>query len=146
MAAEKIDLTLFSEQELTELNRRIVDRLRLIRDARAQNQMLELQPGDRVSFTSELGQKVTGTVIKLNRKTVSLCTHDGHHWRVSPYLLTKVEPKEVVVEVEPKKSDPPKHQDSLPLRMVPLTTAFTAPFDQEVPRNAPCPCTAVSLK
>jgi hypothetical protein len=35
MSATKIDLTVFSEKELIELNKEIVDRLRLIRDARA---------------------------------------------------------------------------------------------------------------
>lgn len=141
MSAPKIDLTLLSEEELIELNRKIVDRLRLIRDAKAHHQMLELQPGDSVFFTSELGQKITGTIVKLNRKTVSLCTHDGHHWRVSPSLLTRAEPKDVQAEIEPKKTEPPKHQALAPPTVIPLTTAlFQTSFNQDVPRNAPCSC------
>jgi hypothetical protein len=118
----------------------LYDRLRFIRDSRAHHQMLELQPGDHVSFVSELGQKITGTIIRLNRKTVSLCTHDGHHWRVSPSLLTKAEPRDVDAVVEPKKPEESK-QPEQPLRMVPLTTALFKPhFDHEIARNAPCPC------
>lgn len=141
MTAPKIDLTLYTEEELIELNRKVVDRLRFMRDAKAHHQMLELRLGDKVFFTSEQGQRITGTLIKLNRKTVSLCTHDGHHWRVSPSLLTRAEPKDVQAEVEPKKTEPPKQQAPAPPTVIPLTTAlFQTSFSQDVPRNAPCPC------
>jgi len=141
MSLPKIDLTVLNEQELIELNKKIVDRIRFIRDARAHHQMLELQLGDKVVFTSEMGQKVAGTIVKLNRKTVSLCTHDGHHWRVSPALLRRAEPKDVEVGVEPKKSEPLKQPVLMPPQVMPLTTSlFQSLFNQDVPRNAPCPC------
>lgn len=142
MSLPKIDLTVLNEQELIELNKKIVDRIRFIRDARAHHQMLELQVGDKVVFTSsETGQKIAGTIVKLNRKTVSLCTHDGHHWRVSPALLSRAEPKDVQVEVEPKKSAPSKQREPMPPQVMPLTTSLFQPFfNQNAPRNAPCPC------
>ncbi len=141
MSTLKIDLTLFSEEELIELNRKVIERLRFIRDAKAHHQMLDLQPGDKVSFTSELGKKVTGTILRLNRKSVSLCAEDGHHWRVSPSLLTRAEPKDVEVEVASTKAEPPRQQEPSPPKVIPLTTSlFQASVNQEVPRNAPCPC------
>lgn len=52
-----------------------------------------LRLGDKVSFTGRGGVKVTGTVTKINRKTVYVKeTTDsvfGTTWRVSPSLLTK---------------------------------------------------------
>jgi hypothetical protein len=68
--------------------------------------MCELELGDKVFFSSEEGQKLAGTVVKLNRKTVSLCTHDGNHWRVSPVLLRRAETKNIEIEVEPIETDP----------------------------------------
>ena len=137
----RIDLTQLTEQELIELNSKIVDRLRFLRDAKAHHQMMELRLGDKVSFSSDTGQKITGTILRLNRKSISLCAEDGHHWRVSPSFLTRAEPKDVEVEVEPRKAEPPKKQEPLPLKVIPLTTSlFPTALNQEVPRNAPCPC------
>lgn len=144
---QQIDLTQMCEHQLIELNRKIVERLRFLRDSRAHRQMLELAPGQKVSFSPEPGRKVVGTIIRLNRKSVSLVSTDGVQWRVVPALVTPVELKDIEVEVEQidpnPKSEPVTKQERetsppIPLRRLPFAPSFTAPAD--VPRNAPCPC------
>lgn len=139
MATSSIDLTQLSEHELVELNRKIVDRLRFLRDARAQRHMLQLAPGQKVSFSPEPGRKLTGLIVRFNRKSVTLIAEDGVQWRVAPALLTPIEPKDVEIEVEePNKNKEVAPSPPAPLRMASLTKAFSAPAD--IPRNAPCPC------
>ena len=84
-----IDLSKFSEEELVELNHELVGRLRLLRQMRRYEQMAVLAPGERVSFVAESGQTIVGVVARFNQKTVTVCTDDGHHWRVSPSFLSK---------------------------------------------------------
>lgn len=139
MAKPSIDLTQFCEHELLELNRKIVDRVRYLREARTHHQMLEHYPGEKVSFSPEPGRKVVATIVRLNRKSVSLVTPDGTQWRVSPTLLSRVEPKDVEAEVvAPAPKEDARHSPPIPLRMAPLTTVLSPPID--APRNAPCPC------
>jgi len=82
-----IDLTKYTETELIELNRRIVDRIKALRSARCRSTMAEFQVGDRVSFQPECGQEVVATIIRLNRKTVTVVTVEGVEWRVAPGFL-----------------------------------------------------------
>jgi hypothetical protein len=43
---------------------------------------------DRVWYISALWHKITGTIIRLNRKSVTLITdHDRTEWKVAPSLL-----------------------------------------------------------
>jgi hypothetical protein len=84
-----IDIDRFSEAELMDLNRRIVERLRLMQQARAHQAMLQFRIGERVWFHNELGERVDGVIVRYNRKSVSLVTEDGQQWRVGPRLLHK---------------------------------------------------------
>ena len=59
-----IDLTELSEDELVDLNRRIIARLQLLLQTRSQEAMLEFRIGDRASFTPECGHEVAGTVVR----------------------------------------------------------------------------------
>jgi hypothetical protein len=76
------------EDDLLFLNRLIVDRLNLIAQARSTILMARFNVGDRVGFQSSAGRWTTGVVQKLNRKTVSVLTDDGHRWNVAPGLLS----------------------------------------------------------
>ena len=49
----KIDIDQFSEEELIDLNNRIVARLRFLNQMRAHSQMLDFRIGDRVTFHPE---------------------------------------------------------------------------------------------
>ena len=84
----KIDITLLTENELIDLNRRIVERLRFLSQTRAHNKMLEFKVGDRVSFKTDDRPALSGVLTKYNKKTVTVITDNGEHWNVAPGLLT----------------------------------------------------------
>jgi hypothetical protein len=85
-----IDLTQFTEEELLALNRRIVERIDMMRAARQLVALAQFSVGMLVEFTSDDGRTIQGTITKLNRRTASLCSEGGGHWRVSPSLLRPV--------------------------------------------------------
>ncbi len=76
-----------NEEDLHFLNRLIVERLKLIAQARATTLMANFTKGDRVSFQAADGEMVEGTVLRLNKKTISIITDDDRRWNVSPGLL-----------------------------------------------------------
>jgi len=80
-------LDLLTEDELVQLNRVIVARIRLMQQIKAHGQMMNFRLGQRVRFTTAAGQLVRGTISRHNRKSVTVITEDGHQWRVSPSLL-----------------------------------------------------------
>ena len=84
-----IDIDRLSEPDLIDLNHRIVERLRFLQQMRAHKQMLEFRIGDRVAFQVDGRGKVEGMLTRYNRKSVTVITDDGHHWNVSPALLSK---------------------------------------------------------
>lgn len=75
------------EDDLLFLNQLIVERLKLISQARSTSQMAAFGIGDLVSFRSPNGHIIEGIVQRLNKKTVSVDTGDGHRWNVAPSLL-----------------------------------------------------------
>jgi len=80
-----------NEEDLRFLNRLIVERLKLLSQARATEEMICFTRGDRVSFQGHNGKILDCMVIRLNKKTVSVLTDDGRQWNVSPGLLHLVE-------------------------------------------------------
>lgn len=80
-----------SEDELLELNRRIVERLQLIQSAKSLARLAKFSVGMTVEFATEDGRTITGTVARLNQKTATVVTAAGR-WRVSPALLRPVAP------------------------------------------------------
>ena len=79
-----------SEEDLLYLNRMVVERLKLLAQARSTVALAQFAEGDRVSFTANDGGIKTGMILRLNKKTVSLRADDGQLWKVSPGLLRKV--------------------------------------------------------
>ena len=84
-----IDLSGYTEAELVELNHRAVERIRALRQARLRSTMTEFRVGDRVSFQPECGHEVVGTIVRLNRKSVTVATAEGVQWRVTPVVLKR---------------------------------------------------------
>jgi hypothetical protein len=80
-----------NEEDLFFLNRLIVERLKLIAQARSTNLMTNFTRGDRVGFQAPDGRKLEGIVLRLNKKTVSVTTNDGHQWNVAPVLLSLIQ-------------------------------------------------------
>jgi len=81
-----------SEKDLIELNHKIVARLRFLSQMRSHSAMLDFRIGERVKFQPDGRPEVTGVLTQYNKKTVTVITDSGEHWRVAPGLLSKVEP------------------------------------------------------
>ena|SRR5436305_10460416 len=84
--APPIDIDGLTERELIDLNRRVVERLRMLQQLRAHRNMLQFSVGQRVRFRTDV-RTVEGTLTRYNRKTVTVLTDDGEHWNVAPSLL-----------------------------------------------------------
>lgn len=100
--AVKINIDKLSEEELIDLNNKIVERLRLLTQMRAHSQMLEFKIGDRVMFQPEGRPPLLGMLTRYNRKTVTVITDDGQHWNVSPGLLRRKGSPDRAVTGNPK--------------------------------------------
>ena len=85
-----ININSLSEEELVELNHKVVARLRFLREMRSHVQMLDFRIGERVRFQPSGRPEVIGTLIRYNKKTVTVITDSGQHWNVAPGLLYKV--------------------------------------------------------
>lgn len=75
------------EDDLRFLNARIVERLKLIAQARSTVEMSRFSVGQRVGFPDHDGKTLEGAIIRLNKKTVSIVTEGGQQWNVSPGLV-----------------------------------------------------------
>ena len=87
----KIDIDNLTEDELIDLNNRIVARLKFILQFRAHSQMLEFSIGDRVCFQPDGHPLLTGMPTQYNKKTVTVVTDSGQKWNVAPSFLRKAE-------------------------------------------------------
>jgi hypothetical protein len=75
----KIDIDKLSEEELIDLNHRVVERLRFLSQMRAHSKMLDFRIGDRVTFQPEGRPPVVGMLTRYNKKTVTVITDSGQH-------------------------------------------------------------------
>lgn len=85
----KIDIDRLTEDELVDLNHRIVARLRLLHQMRAHAEMLEFKIGDQVRFQPPGQKQVEGILTRYNKKTVTVIASDGQQWNVAPQLLSE---------------------------------------------------------
>ncbi len=95
----QIDLQVFSnivnhlgEQDLLALNQLIAERIKVVRAEKKVQSMAAFEVGDAVFFTDKQQQRVDATVLRLNKKTLSLVTDDGERWNVAPELCQINEP------------------------------------------------------
>ena len=98
----KIDIDQLNENELIDLNNRIVARLRFLNQMRAHSQMLDFRIGDRVTFQPEGRAALFGIVTRYNKKTVTVITDGGQQWNVAPGLLRKAGPVDDTESKNPK--------------------------------------------
>ena len=73
-------------EDLRDLNRSVVEAIRALETSFA----CAFLVGDRVKFTAKDGRIITGSVAKINMKTIKVRSIDVM-WAVSPSLLTLVE-------------------------------------------------------
>ncbi|WP_419611440.1 hypothetical protein, partial [Thiolapillus sp.] len=74
-----IDIDGLSFEELLDLNQRVV--------AQAHIEMMQFNLGQQVSFEHQ-GGRMLATLVKYNRKTVTVVTDNGQRWNISPHLLS----------------------------------------------------------
>ena len=79
------------EEDLHYLNGLIVERLKLLSQARSTALLAHFNLGDRVGFPAPTGGKKTGVILKLNKKTATIRTDDGQQWNVHPGFLTSAD-------------------------------------------------------
>lgn len=92
-----INIDNLTEDELRELNHRIVERLRMCRDLKAHVTMMDFRIGERVCFnTGDHRGVITGTLTKHNRKSVTVIADSGTPWKVSPGFLKKAADGDVI--------------------------------------------------
>jgi hypothetical protein len=94
-----VDIDQLTIDELVALSHRIVERIKFLEHAQAHLDMMAFNLGARVSFDSQYGRQL-GTLVKFNRKTVTVLGDDGRQWRISPQLLSKVKDAGAVVSLE----------------------------------------------
>ncbi len=84
-----VDIDGLSFEELLELNQRVVARLKMLESMQAHIEMMRFDLGQRVSFEHG-GGRLTGALVKYNRKTVTVVTDNGQRWNIPPHLLLMV--------------------------------------------------------
>ena len=85
-----VDIDKMTRDELVALNHRIVERLKFMDSLQAHKDMMAFNIGARVSFDSGQDERLQGTLLKFNRKTVTVVTENGQRWNISPHLLSAV--------------------------------------------------------
>ncbi|MDI3275617.1 hypothetical protein [Pseudomonas sp. AL03] len=102
-----INIDHLSVDELVTLNHHIIERLKMLESLEAHKSMMQFHPGARVSFDSPSGERLSGTVMKFNRKTVTVVTDTGQRWNISPHLLSPIKNVQagMVVNIRPQKME-----------------------------------------
>lgn len=88
------------EAVLKTLHDRIVNRLNVLQRQRVMQSMAEIRPGDVVSFQTDRGEIITGVLVRLNKKSVTVHTENDNRWNVAPQLLTRVKRPLIPDELE----------------------------------------------
>jgi len=78
-----------SLKELVELHDRVARRIWELQRTKLSEKLGEFQIGDSVNFQSE-GKRITGIVIRVNRKTLSIRSQEGHWYVAPPWAVRKV--------------------------------------------------------
>ena len=93
-----VDIDGLSIEELVQLNHRVIERIKMLQAMQAHVDMMAFNLGARVSFESAEYGRQLATLVKFNRKTVTVMTDRGQRWNISPHLLSPVK------EAKPKQS------------------------------------------
>ena len=85
-----INIDRLTRDELVDLNRRIVERLKFMDSLAAHRDMMRLEVGARVRFAAPGRGELEGVLVKYNRKTVTVIV-GSERWNISPQLLRPAE-------------------------------------------------------
>jgi preprotein translocase subunit YajC len=86
-----MDIENLSLEELMGFHYKILKRIHQLRKMKLYEDLQKFDVGDRVSFKGRGEDILTGTVIRVNQKSLSIKTDQGTMWYVSPALATKIE-------------------------------------------------------
>ena len=131
-----IDISTLDIGELRALNRAVIERINILNRVSLDG----FKIGEAVSFNAR-GDEITGIVLKINKKSVSVRTSKGT-WRVSPSLLSRVEPGTPIPEVLPRTMEISGLHIPLPHKPTPAPapeTHATAPFVPKAPTTPAAP-------
>jgi hypothetical protein len=82
-------IDLMDLDELVRLHEYIVKRIRLISDTKTMKKVQGFDLLEKVFFIDDRGNRINGTVIRLNKKTITIKAENGMEWRVSPEFLKR---------------------------------------------------------
>lgn len=86
-----MDIENLSLEELNDLHRKICNRIRELHKKSLFEKLQSFEVGDTVSFNHE-GKTITGTVTRVNQKSLSVKTKEGARWYVDPRAgVTKIQ-------------------------------------------------------
>lgn len=75
--------------ELVKLNSYIYKRIKFLAETKVMEKVQDFEILDKVSFFDGRGNIVKGTIVRLNKRSVTVKSENGTEWRVSPFLLNK---------------------------------------------------------
>ncbi len=85
-----MDVSSLTYEELLELNKKVVAQINFLRDVKRHENMMQFNPGEKVSIDIPDQGLQRATILKLNRKTVGIITEAGEQWNVPPNTLRKL--------------------------------------------------------
>jgi hypothetical protein len=83
-------IDLMDLDELVKLNEYLVKRIRLLSDTKSMEKVQDFELLEEVYFIDDRRNRIEGTVIRLNKKTITIKTGNGMEWRVSPDFLKRL--------------------------------------------------------
>ena len=86
-----MDVENLSLEELMELHWKILKCIQKFRKMKLYEDLQKFDVGDKVSFKGKGEELLTGTVIRVNQKSLSIKTDQGTMWYVAPALATKIQ-------------------------------------------------------
>jgi hypothetical protein len=101
-----IDIDHLTIEQLEALNHRVIERMKFLDTVHAHKAMMAFNIGAKVSFDSPKDGRQLGTLVKFNRKTVTVITDKGQRWNIPPFLLAAVKdakPTQIFEYAEKKK-------------------------------------------
>ncbi|MCX6272143.1 MAG: hypothetical protein NTU44_13175 [Bacteroidetes bacterium] len=85
-------LNMFSREELIEVNKMVVHRIRIMDELFQLAANSQFQPGHRVSWKDMAGFIHQGVIQRVNRKTITVIEDGNEHgfWKISARALTRI--------------------------------------------------------
>ena len=86
-----MDIEYLPLEELMELHWKILKRIQKLRKMKLYEDLQKFDVGDKVSFKGKREDIITGIVVRINQKSLTIKTDQGTTWYVAPALVTKIQ-------------------------------------------------------